>query len=112
MREYHPHGVAHPVGFSMVRPDGHENPSIGNSLACWDLGVVDEEDGFSTIDAVPYTLRQPSNVVGEGCGTGVFIRSAYELGVPLVFSCCGVKYSLEGNGSLHYGLHCMVGLCA
>ena len=74
--------------------------------------MVDEEDGVSTLDAVPYTLHQPSNVVGKRCGPGVFIGSAYELGVPLVFSCGGVKYSLEGNGALPYGLHCMVGLCS
>ena len=100
------------MGFSLVGTDGHDNISIGNLLACWDLGVVDKEDGVSTLDAVPYTLRQPSNVVGESCGPGVFIGSAYELGVPLGFSCSGIKYSLEGNGSLTYGLHCMFGLCA
>ena len=99
------------MGFSLVGPDGHDNPSIGNSLAFWDLGVVEEEDGVSTLGAVPYTLRQPSNVVVEGCVPGVFIGSAYELGVPLVFPCVGVKYSLEDNGALPYGLHCMIGLC-
>ena len=61
---------------------------------------MDEEDGVSTLDAVPYTLRQPSNVVGKRYGTGVFVGSAYELGVPLVFSYGGVKYSLEGNKNL------------
>ena len=100
------------MGFSLVGPDGHGNPSTGNSLVCWDLGVVDEEDGVSTLDAVPYTLHQPSNVVGESCGPGVLIGSAYEIGVPLRFSCGGVKYLLEGNGAFPYGLHCMVGLCA
>ena len=74
--------------------------------------MVNKEDGVSTLDAVPYTLRQPSNVVGEGCGPGVFIGSEYELGVPLGFPCGEVKYSLEGNGSLPYGLPCIVGLCA
>ena len=73
--------------------------------------MVDEEDGVSTLDAVPYTLRKPSNVVGESCGPGVFIGSAYELGVTLGFYYGGVKYSLRGNGVLPYGLHCMVGLC-
>ena len=77
------------MGFSLVGTDGHDNTSIGNSLACWDLGVVDEEDGFSTLDAVTYTLRQPSNVVGEGCGPGVFIGSMYEMGVPLGFPVVG-----------------------
>ena len=71
--------------FSLVGPDIHYNPSIGNSLACWDLRVVYEEDGVFPLDAVPYTLRQPSNVVGESCGPGVFIGSAYELGVTLGF---------------------------
>ena len=98
--------------FSLVGPDGHENPSIGNSLACWDLGVVEEEDGVSTLDAVPYILHQPSNIVGERCGKVFFIRSAYNLVVPLSVSCGRVKYSLEGNGALPYGLHCMVGLYA
>ena len=100
------------MDFSLVGPDRHGNPSIGNSLACWDLGVVDEEDGVITLDAVPYTLHQPSNVVGERCGPGVFIGSAYELCVPMGFSCGGVKYSLEGKGALPYDLHYMVGLCA
>ena len=99
------------MGFSLVGPDGQHNPSIGKSIACWYLRVVDEENGVSTLDEVPYTLRQPSDVIGEGCGPGVFIGSADELGVPLGFSCGRVKYSLEGNGSLPYGLHCMVGLC-
>ena len=48
-----PHGDAHLVGFSLVGPDGHDNPSIGNSFACWDLGVVDEKNDVSTLDAVP-----------------------------------------------------------
>ena len=100
------------MGFSLVGPDGHDNLSIGNSISCWDLGVVDEEDGVSTLDVIPYTLRQPSNVIGELCGPGVFIGSAYELGVTWGFSCGGFKYSFEGNGDLPYGLHCMVGLCA
>ena len=73
--------------------------------------MVDEEDGISTLDAVPYNLRQPYNVVGEGYGPGVFIGSAYELGVPLGIFCGGFYYSLEGNVPLPYGLHCMVGLC-
>ena len=96
----------------MHKPDKHNNPSIGNSIACWDLGVVDEEDGVSTLDAVPYTLRQLSNIVGERCGPGVFIGSVDELCVSLGFSCGGVKYPLEGNSALPYGRHCMVGLCA
>ena len=74
--------------------------------------MVDEEYGVITLDAVPYTLRQPSSVIREICGPGVFIESAYELGVPLGFSCGGVKYPLEGYGAFPYGLHCMVGLCA
>ena len=74
--------------------------------------MVDEEDDISNLETVPYTLRQPSNVVGESCGPGVFIGSTYEMGVPLGFSCGGVKYSLEGKGYLTYGIHCMVGLCA
>ena len=105
-------GDAHLVDFILVGPDGHDNLSIGNLLACWDVGVVDQKNGVSTLDAVPYTLRHPSNVVGEGCGPSVFIGSAYEMGVPLGFPCGGFKYSLEGNSSLPYGLHCMVGLCA
>ena len=100
------------MGFSLVGPDENDNPSIGNSRSCWDLGVMDKENGVSTLDDVPYTLRQPSNVVGEGCGPDVFIESAYELSVPLGFYCGGVKYSLEGNGSLPYCLHCMLGLYA
>ena len=100
------------MGFSLVGPDGNDNPSIVNSLACWDLGVVDEEDGVFPLDTVTYTLRQPSNVVGERCGPGVFIGSAYDLGVSLGFSCGWVKYPLEGNGSLPYGIHFMFGLCA
>ena len=88
------------MGFSLVGTDGHENLSIGNSLAFWDIGVVEEEDGVITLDAIPYTLRQPSNIVGEGCGPGVFIGSTYEMGVPLDFFCGGVKYYLEGNGYL------------
>ena len=100
------------MGFSLVGPDRHDNPSIGNLLACWDIGVVDKEYAVSTLDAVPYNMRQPSNVVGEGCGPGVFIGPAYELGVTLGFYYGGVKYSLEGNGSLPYSLYCMVGLCA
>ena len=72
MRAYHPHGDTHQVCFSLSGPDRHNNPSIGNSLARWDLGVVDEEDGVSNLDAIPYTLRQPSNVVVESCGPGVF----------------------------------------
>ena len=82
------------------------------ALACWELGVMDEENGVITLDAFAYTLCQLSNVVGESCGPGVFIGSADELGVPLGFSCGGFKYSLEGNCSLPYGIHCMVGLCA
>ena len=73
--------------------------------------MVDKEYGVSTLDTVLYTFRQPSNVVGEHCGLGVCIGSVYDLGVPLGFSCGGVKYSLEGNGALPYGLQCMVGLC-
>ena len=80
-----PHGDAHPLCFSLVGTDRKDNPSIGNSLARWDLGVVDEEDGVCTLDAVTYTLRQPSNAVGESCGPGVFIGSAYKLCVPLGF---------------------------
>ena len=98
--------------FSLVGPDRHGNTSIVNSLALWDLGVVDEEDGVFPRDAVTYKLRQPSNDVGERYGPGVFIGSAYKLCVPLVFSCGGVKYPLKGNGALPYGLHYMVGLCA
>ena len=64
MRAYHPHGDAYPVGFTLVGPDGHNNPSIGNSLAFWYLGVVDEYDVVSTLDVVPNSLRQTSNVVG------------------------------------------------
>ena len=78
------------MGFSLVGPDGHDNPSLGNSLACWYLGVVDKENGASTLDAVPYILCQPSNAVGEPCGPGIFIGSAYDMGVPLGFSCGGV----------------------
>ena len=74
--------------------------------------MVDEEDGVFTLDTVPYPLRQPSKVVGGGCGPGVFIGSAYKLCVPFGFSCDGVKYPLEGYGARPYGLHCMVGLCA
>ena len=72
---------------------------------------MDEEYGVSTLDAVPYNLCQPFNVVGESFGPGVFIGSAYELGLPLGFSCGGVRYYFEGNGALPYVLHCMVGLC-
>ena len=96
----------------LVGPDIHENPSIGYSLARWDLGVADEEYGVFPLDAVPYTLRQPSNVVGESCGPGDFIGSAYNMCVPLWFSCGGVKYPLEVYGAFPYGIHCMVGLCA
>ena len=88
------------MGFSLVGPGGHGNPSIGNSLACWDLVVVDEEYGGSTLDDVPYTLRQPSNVVGERCGPVVFFGSVYVMGLSLGFSCGGVKDPLEGSGAL------------
>ena len=58
--------------------------------------MVDEEDGVCPLDAVPYTLRQPSNVIGESRGPGAFIGSVYQLRLPLCFSCGGVKYHLEG----------------
>ena len=77
------------MNFCLDGPDRHDNMFIVNSLACWDLVVMDEEDGVSTLDAVPYTLCQTSNVVGERCGPGVFIRSAYKLCVPLGYSCGG-----------------------
>ena len=79
----------HPVCFSLVGPDRHKNLSIGNYLALWDLGVVDEEDGVCPFDTVPYTLRQPSNVIGEIRGPGAFISSVYTLFVPMGFSCGG-----------------------
>ena len=74
--------------------------------------MVDEEDGVCPLDAFPYTLRQPSNVTGESRDSGAFIGSAYQLRVPLSFSCGGVKYPLESYGALPYGLQCIVGLCA
>ena len=86
--------------------------SIGDSLARWDLGVVYEEDFVCPFDAVPYNLRQPSNIIGESCGLGYFIESAYKLCVPLGFSCGRVKYPLEGYSAFPYRLHSMVGLCA
>ena len=85
--------------------------SICSSLARWEPGVVDEEDGVCPLDAVPYTLRQPSNFVGEICGPCVFIGSTYKLCVPLGFSCGRVKYPLEGYGTSPNGLHGVVGLC-
>ena len=57
---------------------------------------MDEEDGVCPPEAVPYTLLQPSNVIGESSGLGAFIGSAYKLCVTLGFSCGGVKYPLEG----------------
>ena len=73
--------------------------------------MVDKEDSVSKHNAVPYTLRQPSNVVGELCGLGVFIGSAYELDLSLAFSCGRVKYPLEVYSTVPYVIHCMVGLC-
>ena len=74
--------------------------------------MVDEEDGVCPLDAVPYTLSQPSNVIGESCGPGAFIGSVYQLRVPLSFSCGGANYLLESYDAFPYGLQCMVGLCA
>ena len=74
--------------------------------------MVDEEDDVCPLGVVPYTLRQPSNVIGENRGPGAFIGSAYQLCVPLSFSCGRVKYPLESYVVFLYGLQCMVGLCA
>ena len=100
------------VCLRLVGPYRHNNASIGESIARWDLRVVDEEYCVLLLGEVPYTLRQPSNVAGESCGPGAFIGSAYKLCVTLVYSCGGVKYPLEGYGAFPYGLHCMVVLCA
>ena len=85
--------------------------SIGDSLALWDLGVVDVKYGVFPLDAVPYTLHQTSHVIGESRGPGAFIGSAYKLCVSLGFSCGRVKYPLEVYSTIPYGIHCMVGLC-
>ena len=73
---------------------------------------MDEEDGVFPLDTVTFTLRQPSNVIGEIRGPGAFTRSAYKLCVPLGFTCGGVKYPLEGYGAFPHTPQCMVVLCA
>ena len=71
-----------------------------------------EEDGFSPLDADSDTLRQPPNFIGEFRSSDAFIRSVYQLRVPLSFSFVGVNYPLESFDAFPYGLHCMVGMCA